>query len=60
MKFREIERIILDDGWTFKSARGSHYQYIHSVKKGKVTIPRHNGDLDPKTVKMIFKQAGIE
>lgn len=60
MRFREIEKIITDDGWEFKSARGSHYQYIHPFKKGKVTIPRHNKDLDPKTVKMILKQAGIE
>lgn len=60
MKFREIEKIVLDDGWRFKCARGSHYQYIHPVKKGKVTIPRHNKDLDIKTVKAILKQAGIE
>lgn len=60
MKFKEIEKIILKDGWVFKGARGSHYQYIHPHKKGKITIPRHNGDLDKLTVKSIFKQAGIE
>lgn len=60
MKFREIERIILDDGWKFKRARGSHYQYIHPVKTGKVTIPNHPGDLDIKTVNSILKQAGIK
>lgn len=60
MKFREVEKIILDDGWMFKCARGSHHQYTHPTKKGKVTIPKHNGDIDIKTVKMIFKQAGIK
>ncbi|MBO5060234.1 MAG: type II toxin-antitoxin system HicA family toxin [Clostridia bacterium] len=60
MKFREIEKIILEDGWKFKSARGSHYQYIHPTKKGKVTIPRHNKDIDIKTAKTILRQAGIE
>ena len=60
MKFREIEKIITEDGWIFKSARGSHYQYTHPIKQGKVTIPRHNRDLDPKTLKTILKQAGIE
>lgn len=60
MRFREVEKILLEDGWRFKCAKGSHYQYIHSYKKGKVTIPRHNGDLDIKTVKTILKQAGIE
>lgn len=60
MKFREIEAIILRDGWVFKKAVGSHYQYVHSIKRGKVTIPYHGGDLDKRTVKSILKQAGIE
>lgn len=59
MKFREIEKILLDDGWVFKNARGSHNQYVHPTKPGKVTIPNHRGDLDPKTVKSIFRQAGL-
>ena len=60
MKFREVEKIILNDGWYLKSVRGSHYQYKHLSKIGKVTIPKHNGDLDLKTVKSILKQAGLE
>lgn len=60
MNFKEIEKIIVADGWEFKKARGSHYHYRHPNKPGKVTIPRHGGDLDPKTVKSIMKQAGIE
>lgn len=59
MKFREVEKILLDDGWVFKNAKGSHNQYIHPTKPGKVTIPNHRGDLDPKTVKSIFRQASI-
>lgn len=59
MKFREIEKILLNDGWQFKTAKGSHYSYIHPSKSGKVTIPHHNGDLDPRTVKSILKQAGL-
>lgn len=59
MKFREIEKILLNDGWQFKTAKGSHYSYIHPSKPGKVTIPHHNGDLDPRTVKSILKQAGL-
>lgn len=59
MKFREIEKIILKDGWFFKNAKGSHNHYKHPVKPGKVTIPNHPGDLDPRTVKSILKQAGI-
>lgn len=59
MRFREIEKIILADGWQFKKARGSHFSYIHPTKPGKVTIPNHGGDLDPRTVRSILKQAGL-
>lgn len=60
MRFKEVEKLILADGWVFKSSRGSHRQYVHPTKKGKVTIPFHTGDLDARTVKSILKQAGID
>ena len=60
MKFQEIERIILKDGWALKNVEGSHYQYVHAYKKGKVTIPYRNKDLHPLTIKSILKQAGIK
>lgn len=60
MKFREIEKIILDDGWYFKTARGSHNHYKHPTKSGKVTIPKHSGDLDPRTIKSIFGASRAE
>lgn len=59
VRFKEIEKILLADGWRFKNARGSHNHYIHPTKPGKVTIPNHPGDLDPRTVKSILKQAGL-
>ena len=59
MRFREIEQVILTDGWQYKNSKGSHNHYIHPVKPGKVTIPTHRGDLDKTTVKMIMKQAGL-
>jgi len=45
MKFEEIEGIILKDGWKLKTSNGSHFQYKHHVKSGKVTIPYHRGDI---------------
>lgn len=60
MRFRDVEKMLLSDGWVLKGARGSHRQYIHPTKKGKVTIPYHSGDLDPKTVDSILKQAGLK
>jgi predicted RNA binding protein YcfA (HicA-like mRNA interferase family) len=59
MKFRELEKMLLADGWRFKSAKGSHYQYVHPTKPGKVTVPCHSGDIVPIVVKSILKQAGL-
>lgn len=56
----EMERIILKDGWKFKSQTGSHKHYIHPVKPGKVTIPFHKGDLPKGTENAILKQAGLK
>lgn len=60
MKVREIEKIIKADGWYLVKQVGSHKQFKHPSKSGKVTIPNHSGDLDIKTAKSIFKQAGLD
>lgn len=59
MTFREIEQIIIKDGWRYKNTRGSHNHYVHGKKSGKVTIPKHCGELDKRTIKSILKQAGL-
>ena len=59
MKVREIEKLISDDGWYFVKQVGSHMQFKHPTKPGKVTIPNHRGDLDKGTAKSILKQAGL-
>lgn len=61
-KVKEIIKIIQDDGWYFHSQVGSHKQYKHPTKKGRVTIPDHgkNKDLDHKTVNSILTQAGLK
>ena len=60
MRFREVEKIILADGWYQVKQKGSHHQYKHPTKPGKVTIPEHRGDINLDTVKSILNQAGIE
>lgn len=60
MRFREIEKIVLDDGWILTDVRGSHYQYKHQTKSGKVTIPNHRGDIPQRVVNSILKQAGLK
>lgn len=56
---RELVKILLADGWYEVACIGDHHQYKHTIKKGKVTIPHPNKNLPIKTVKSIFKQAGI-
>lgn len=60
LKPREMEKIILADGWVFKSQEGSHRHYVHPVKNGKVTIPFHCKDLPKGTELSIVKQAGLK
>lgn len=60
MKFREVEKILIRDGWYQVKQKGSHHQYKHPSKSGKVTVPEHGGDINIDTVKSIMKQAGIE
>lgn len=60
MKFREVEKMLLSDGWFLKTVKGSHCQYKHPTKPGKVTIPKHSGDLDKVTYKTILEQAGLK
>lgn len=60
LKPKELERIILADGWIFKSQLGSHRQYYHPTKPGKVTIPFHAKDIPKGTEHSILKQAGLK
>lgn len=59
MKFKDIEKILKKDGWILKGVKGSHFQYTHKFKIGKVTIPNHSGDIPKGTIKSIMKQARI-
>lgn len=61
MKVRDILRKIEEDGWRFHSQKGSHAQYKHPVKPGRVTVPIHGGkDLRHDVVHSILKQAGLK
>ena len=60
MNAKQIERIIRKDGWVLKSQKGSHQQFIHPYKKGKVTLAIHGKrEIPHKTLKSIFTQAGL-
>ncbi|MEI6315045.1 MAG: type II toxin-antitoxin system HicA family toxin [Syntrophus sp. (in: bacteria)] len=61
MKIRDIIKRIEADGWYIVQTRGSHRQYKHPVKPGRVTIAGHpNDDIGPGTLNSILKQSRLK
>ncbi|MEZ5336724.1 MAG: type II toxin-antitoxin system HicA family toxin [bacterium] len=61
MKVREVLRLLKDDGWYLVVTRGSHRQFKHPSKSGRVTVSgKMSEDIHPGTLKSIFRQAGLE
>jgi len=61
VKVRDAIRMIEDDGWFIVATRGSHRQYKHAAKPGRVTIAgKPSEDLAPGTLNSILKQAGLK
>ena len=42
---RELISQLLADGWLHVATRGSHWQFKHPIKIGKVTVPHPKIDL---------------
>ena len=60
MTAKELIKVLMQDGWYRSDQVGSHAQFKHPKKKGKVTIPIHGGDIPPGTLSSILKQAGLK
>jgi len=61
MKVREVIKVLRQDGWRLVATRGSHRQYKHPTKPGRVTVAGKPGhDLLPRTLGSIMKQAGLK
>jgi len=61
MKVGEVLRLLQEDGWYLVATRGSHRQFKHHTKSGRVTVPGKPGDdLAPGTLGSIFKQCGLK
>lgn len=61
LKVREIIKLIERDGWTLDQTKGSHRQYVHSIKLGLVTVAgKPSDDLARGTENSILKQAGLK
>lgn len=59
MDSREIIRRLEADGWFKVAQAGSHIQYKHPSKPGRVTVPHPRKDMPTGTLKSIERQAGL-
>jgi predicted RNA binding protein YcfA (HicA-like mRNA interferase family) len=61
MKVAEVLRLLQEDGWFLVAQRGSHRQFKHGTKLGRVTVPgKPSDDLAPGTQNSILKQSGLK
>lgn len=58
MKSADVIRRLRAEGWVLHHVKGSHYQFKHPEKEGKITVPHPKRDLPAGTLHGIFRQAG--
>jgi predicted RNA binding protein YcfA (HicA-like mRNA interferase family) len=61
MKISEILSLLKRDDWYIVATRGSHRQFKHPVKTGRVTVAgKPSDELAPGTLNSILKQAKLK
>ena len=61
MKIRDLIKLLEKDGWYLAVTKGSHRQFKHPTKPGRVTIAGSaNDDLAAGTLNSIYKQADLK
>lgn len=60
MNSREVVAKLEADGWYLVAVKGSHHQFKHPEKPGRVTVPHPKKDLPVGTLNSIWKQAGLK
>ena len=58
MSSRRIIRRLVADGWMLRNTRGSHHQFVHPDKPGRVTVKHPSKDIPIGTLRSIHRQAG--
>ena len=56
---KKLIKLLKADGWHLVGFDGSHYNYKHPTKSGKVTITHPRKDIPIGTLKSISKQSGL-
>jgi predicted RNA binding protein YcfA (HicA-like mRNA interferase family) len=60
MDSRDIIAALEADGWQKVAQKGSHVQFKHPTKPGRVTVPHPKRDIPIGTLRSIEKQAGLK
>ena len=60
MNSKDVVSALKADGWVQVAQKGSHVQFKHPTKLGRVTVPHPNRDIPIGTIKSIEKQAGLK
>ena len=59
MTSRDVIRALESAGWRLVAVRGSHHQFKHPTKPGRVTVPHPVRDIKIGTLKSIERQSGV-
>ena len=57
---REVIKILEADGWYLVQVVGSHHQFKHPTKSGRVTVKNPTKDIPRKTLDSIERQSGLK
>lgn len=60
MRSREVIELIEADGWYEVAVKGSHHQFKHPSKPGRVTVPHPKSEIPKGTLNNILKTAGLK
>ncbi len=57
IKSAEVIRRLKRDGWVLRNVRGSHRQFVHPEKPGRVTVKHPSKEIPIGTLRNIYRQA---
>lgn len=60
MRSREVIELIVADGWYEVAVKGSHHQFKHPTKQGRVTVPHPKSEIPKGTLNNMLKAAGLK
>ncbi len=59
-KGAQVIKALEADGWREVAQKGSHKQFKHPTKPGRVTVPHPKRDMTIGTLRSIEKQSGVK